>query len=278
MNKFIQNSIQKFSDLDIPYDLVYRQNTVAKHGLTAADYIQKDVIVWDPLILYPHLVLKCPSCIDESQILKPHGWKDGKDSYNSPRTLQDVKKEVFLVSRVYRCNKFHSVIAHDAAITEQVRHVAEMPFLLFHKTGITRELFHLISSMIIQGMQQQTILCLWNQMVKESLYRKKKQFEKDRLLPLKLKDANEVFPLPQPSQDVTRSRLFLRVITACIRAFYFSKQDLFTRVMSKTTAKTMSLDHTFKAAANIGFWCRGHWTRVFDTLFIIMNENGKRIQ
>ena len=39
-------------------------------------------------------------------------------------------------------------------------------------------------------------------------------------------------------------------------------------------ASSLSTDHTFKVSSNIGFWCNGKWVRLYDSLFIVMNEAG----
>ena len=39
-------------------------------------------------------------------------------------------------------------------------------------------------------------------------------------------------------------------------------------------ASSLSADHTFKVASNIGFWCNGKWVHLYDSLFIVMNEIG----
>lgn len=40
------------------------------------------------------------------------------------------------------------------------------------------------------------------------------------------------------------------------------------------TAFSLSADHIFKVSANIGFWCRGKWIQLYDSLFVVMNEIG----
>ena len=36
----------------------------------------------------------------------------------------------------------------------------------------------------------------------------------------------------------------------------------------------LSCDHTFKVSANIGFWFNKRWVKLYDTLFIVLNEDG----
>ena len=45
--------------------------------------------------------------------------------------------------------------------------------------------------------------------------------------------------------------------------------------MSQLTSKSwLSSDHTFKVAANIGFFWNNRWVKVYDSLFIVLNEIG----
>ena len=74
MNKqsdFIQECIRKFISKDIPSKLIYNINYVPKNCNKGEDYMLKDVIVWDPQILQVKLLLVCPTCTEESQLLHP---------------------------------------------------------------------------------------------------------------------------------------------------------------------------------------------------------------
>ena len=74
MNKqsdFIQECIRKFVSKDIPSKLIYNNNYVAKNCNKREDYMLKDVVVWDPQILQVKLLLVCPACTEESQLLHP---------------------------------------------------------------------------------------------------------------------------------------------------------------------------------------------------------------
>jgi len=41
-----------------------------------------------------------------------------------------------------------------------------------------------------------------------------------------------------------------------------------------TAEKWLSCDHMFKVSANIGFWLNKRWVKLYDTLFIVLNEEG----
>ena len=44
--------------------------------------------------------------------------------------------------------------------------------------------------------------------------------------------------------------------------------------MCQIRAVNLSADHTFKVAANIGFVRDGKWVKMFDSLFLVLNEVG----
>ena len=54
-----------------------------------------------------------------------------------------------------------------------------------------------------------------------------------------------------------------KIITACIIWDYFENESLYSRRMCEMNAnKWLSCDHTFKVAANIGFWWNKSWIKV----------------
>ena len=65
------------------------------------------------------------------------------------------------------------------------------------------------------------------------------------------------------------------MITACLVEIYFSKETLYTAKMAQTDVKAVSADHTFKVSANICIMLQGKWIKLYDALFIILNEKGK---
>ena len=66
-----------------------------------------------------------------------------------------------------------------------------------------------------------------------------------------------------------------KVIASCIGGNYLRKEHLYTKRMCQMAAeKWLSCDHTFKGFANIGFWLNRRWVKLYDTLFIDLNEEG----
>ena len=93
--------------------------------------------------------LTCPTCWS---LLKHRKWKDGSKYKDAPRKLFCIQERVLLVSSVYLCERNYQIISHDPQILSEVRKHIQIPFALFHKSGVTKELFDFISTSIQTGM------------------------------------------------------------------------------------------------------------------------------
>ena len=54
--------------------------------------------------------------------------------------------------REYGCKPGHEVVGHDPAVLEIINNKERVPFLLSHRSGMTRELLELIISMVCNGL------------------------------------------------------------------------------------------------------------------------------
>ena len=66
-------------------------------------------------------------------------------------------------SGVYVCDRRHQIIAHDPSILSQVKSILPIPFVLFHKAGVTRELHSFIISHVNAGLTISELQTLWLQ-------------------------------------------------------------------------------------------------------------------
>ena len=111
------------------------------------------VILWNPLV-QTQCDLACPYCHSS---LRTWRWNDGTSPYWMPRSIFSVQERVLLVSCVYLCGN-HQVITHDPNLLKSVREAGiRIPFILFHKSGMTEELHNFISSSIQAGLCIQEI-------------------------------------------------------------------------------------------------------------------------
>ena len=131
-------------------------------GNSPSAFLVQDIILWDPLALFPQFLFNCPSCGDQGlrKRLWPIRWKDGRATYDQPRCPYGLRNDVLLVGRVYLCKNKHQSLSHDPGILFQIKHKFPPPFVLFHKTGVTRELFQFFTSHITAGMSIADMLVL----------------------------------------------------------------------------------------------------------------------
>ncbi len=84
-------------------------------------------------------------------------------------------------------------------------------------------------------------------------------------------DSNRVITEPllyKQEKDFIGRKLISKVF---IRTF-LETEHIYTQYVAKKHGSWISFDHTFKVAANIGYWEHGSWRKLYDSLFIIMNE------
>ena len=124
----------------------------------AFPYLMLPVIIWSPLEQYSgYINNQCPKCeLDNLPVtcLVPFGWTNGHSSENQPRLLHCVHVNVLLVSRVYRCDNDHHVLAHHPSIIKlftagNLRCL--LPFHLWHRTGFTIPLLEYITDLVDSG-------------------------------------------------------------------------------------------------------------------------------
>ena len=119
----------------------------------------RSVILWDPLeqIRCKGLVV-CPQC---QSPLRPWRRKSASTKRDRPRSIFCIQEEVLLVSCVYLCeSSHHEVIAHDPSINLALKSSNIVtPFVLFHKSGVTRELYDYVS-ITIQILNDCSLICI----------------------------------------------------------------------------------------------------------------------
>ena len=223
-----------------------------------------DIIIWDPLTQL-QMDLECPSCDEPRTLLRAVRWKDGQTYYDQPRILFCIQRQVILASRVYRCFNDHQVLAHDAGILQLVANNIEIPFVLFHQHGVTRDLFRYIISHIHAGLRFTDIERLLGQMCYDT-------FASDLSSSALQVTFNNRNAETNQRQIQSPGR---RVITNCFLRCYFEQEHMYSQRMSELPSVWLSADHTFKVSANIGAWCQGVWVKQFDSFFTVLNEKGQ---
>lgn len=79
------------------------------------------------------------------------------------------------------------------------------------------------------------------------------------------------FPLFDPKRDsigrMLITRAFLRAFSEC--------EGMYTRHTASHCGHWLSADHTFKVSANIGYWSNQKWIKLYNAVFIVMDEENK---
>lgn len=120
--------------------------------ITEKDMLQPAVQFWDFEKVYEthcnKKTLNCPSC-SMSLTFVPFGQRFAL------RMLYDVDRPVLLVTSFLRCSskgkKQHEILGYDPRLLRMFPNL-DLPFMLFHKAGITKKMMEFILESIISGM------------------------------------------------------------------------------------------------------------------------------
>jgi len=257
------------------------QSSLNSHLPEPYHHLRPTLILWDPVsqrTLQNRLVI-CPRCDVAGVFLRPTHWKDGRNERNVPRLLFACNGVTYLVSKVYRCCNGHEIVAHYNSILQSFPSKEQLPFLLSHISGITKDLHDDIVLYSTTGMKIEQIECLIAQQHLQYFEKRREMFDNE----MKCCQGEQInsngstnshFPKSMPDELKALSNDF---ISQCIIYDYNKKEMLYTQCMAQTSAATsISRDHTFKVAANIGLLRQSDqkWEKRYDAMFCILNEDG----
>ena len=185
---------------------------------------------------------------------------------------------MLLVSKVYKCEHGHNIPAsYCHGISEPF---ACVPFILTHRSGMTRRLSDEIEDLLDRGLAISAVEELIKERYKRTLRNRLLRFLNDTQQAYELKFTQSV----QEMNFEVPGNLFPCPGDNLIRSIYIAsfeeKKHLFTEAMNSLNASWISCDHTFKAAANIGYERKedGAWITQYTSLFCIINEKGQVIR
>ena len=232
---FTASSCRYFTDL---------MDYVPSEQLLTLDYFcLPDIWIWDPILT--HGPLLCPHCKDDFnkmvKVEETNEWETGTRNSLVPRTLRTLSWYVALVGRMYKCENGHSIISYHAGILQQIK-IEIQPFMLGHQIGITNEVFDFIMRTVEFGSLFEAI--------EKTLY---SNFYDHLLRKLKLLDQ---FPGSE-ANEVVLKRIYKPLSNdSILKIFlinYERNHERYEKDFDDIICHTISIDHTFKAAANIGF-------------------------
>jgi len=239
------------------------------------DFLYPSIIIWNPFEDHNlEKTIKCPQC---QAYLHSHEkyWADGTQSYQ-PRTLYSFDHTVLLVSRVYMCFNRQILLAHDERLHKALSKSIDIPFILQHKTGYTKEFINKVVTLSNNGMNFFKIesMCIeehWNyhcvkeqkfwQVLKE--YKSQHPFEEIPTISFPKFKKDGI-----PSNDA---------IAQCFLKDFMEKEYYYVSEMTQLTSDVwISCDHTFKVASNIGYLREDNkWVRQYSAVFLVLNNEGK---
>ena len=213
------------------------------------------VILWNPLLTYSSVFsttgLQCTTCAKVCQLAS---WNDGGSPYAQPRLIHDIENFVYLVSAVYVCELGHRILAHDQRILDMLPCKDMVPFVLVHKSGFTSNFVCLCASLCQNGMNFHSLEGVihhrhWEFFEsRRSIYQtlhSTSTHEKHHSYPTlcfpTFKEFGEKY---LPSDDIIRK---------CFLAKFLEEKVAYINdIQSVCPGETLSFDHTFKFASNIG--------------------------
>ena len=210
-------------------------------------YLMPPVIIWSLLEQFPMLKSKifCPKCTSSGlrgTALHASGWRD-EGRRSEPRRIYGDDCVTLLVGRVYTCTKGHKIVGYHPDIIRSIP-ACFLPFSLWHKTGFTKHLTQLITSLITSGTSIYGIADILFQ--KQAIWycdQKKKFLElcggESRRFP-SLEEWQKCFTSSLPSQHAA---------TGCFLQDFWTKEARYTKCMEETSIDGwLSCDHTFASA------------------------------
>ena len=259
--------------------VIHPPNSLHTHGTPCLeDFLLPMVILWNPVLMYgtafPSTGLSCSKCKRPCRMAY---WNDGSSEHTQPRLIHDVEDVVLLVSAVYLCDEGHKTLAHDPTVFDMLPSKLVIPFILVYKSGFTVNFVNLCGSLCQSGMNFHSlegVIC----------HRRWEHFESRKKLyqcsiQLSLGDSSDHhFPSfldyhkkkHLPSDD-TISQCFLK-------KFMEEENAYLSEIQSLHPGESLSIDHTFKIASNIGYVRSDKkWVCQYDSAFLVFNENGKII-
>lgn len=256
-------------------------------------YLLPSVILWDPLQQLDCFKdgIKCPFEVhgDEEYLLEPRKsrkgefwWHAGLRSSLTPRQLCSSSWPAVLLSRIYFCTgkiNHRNYIAHDPEILSKIpaSEAHNIPFVLLHKTGFTKELSETVLSLVTSGMGLEDVEQVIYQQHITNFTQCKAKYEEDTKLCLanaNLQEVSSSFPDYKPIGVPS-----MEMILASLLDNFQERKIYYNQRMSELSARVLLMGHFYKASQQMGNRSTdgNGWVPKYDYIYTIMNEHGQVI-
>lgn len=235
------------------------------------EYLKPDIILWDLQKEFPELNgSNCPNekC-NEPLSLYPIAY-----TYMM-RVLYDFEKPVLLVTSMLRCKnaREHRFLGYDPRILKQLSDPDSVPFVLFHKVGMTKELFNSIMNQVSNGVKFGQIQDMLRKNYIQSHSDREKAYQ-TAVLQYQKDNPNEKSPTERfPSIKIKGPRNTF--IGQCFLLGFKEKEYFYKLSMSQLLADDWIKLDSLKLPTNVGTNAKGVWKKEVDHLFYCQNEVGQ---
>ena len=236
------------------------------------DFFLPMVLLWCPYsafsTIFPEDSIKCPTC---GCAVKHAYWNDGSSARAQPRLLHDSERITLLVSATYVCVNNHRLLAHDESILKLFPEHHMIPFELLHRAGFTRNCMDTCIALVTRGLNFHNVESFIAERRWEAFERQKHLVTLHQRIRGESMSSLDFWSSPYsnvPSNDL---------ISKCFLGRFLLDEKVYVREMLEIpSGDSISFDHTFKVAANIGFNREdGRWIQQYDSLFLVMSDSGK---
>ena len=185
-------------------------------------------------------------------------WNNGSSSTKQPWMIHGLNDIVYLVSSVYTCDKRHKILAHDDNILKLLPKTL-MPFILSHTAGFTIELYDMCTSFCHRGINFYNMESLIIEGRWECFVRKH-----DMLLARKDDSDHDFWKFIMSNSPSNN------MLAKCFLTGFLCHEDLYLQEMASIPiGESISFDHTFKIASNIGYVREDKkWISEYDSVFL----------
>ena len=261
-----------------PAGLIHPPN-IFSHPPQPDDFLLPFLMIWNPVLTYNSLFIESGlRCQQDgcNKLAITKYWNDGSTSHKQPRTIHGITDIVLLVSAVYVCENGHKILAHDPRVLKMIPCTSMIPFVLLHQTGFTREFVDLISSLCSSGMNFHSLETTVKRMRWENYLKRKSMYQYTVDNSKKFRDEMIKYPVFVEFDDGRNHVPSNDIIAKCFLSKFLEDEPHYRHnIRSTDTGHALSFDHTFKIAANIGYFRTDKkWIPQYDSAFFVFNSQG----
>eukprot|EP00794_Sanderia_malayensis_P009384 gene9384-10373_t len=262
---------------------IIRRTQVMQYDCREMDtYFCPPIVLWDPCFNYVRKFKRPVMCPDHFKILEPTGqWMNSSSNSRTPRAVWSAEGLHLLVAREYICpgtvfEESHRIRTTDSRLIDIIG--KDTCDILFSRKC---SFFKMVLSAMMDDVSRGASFCHIEQKMRQ------RQLDFVSLCEQELCDdlAMGIMHLNLEIDINGRVKELQQLLTGCvpdsetIRRTFVCWCNIYRKemesCMQRTEATALMADHTFKVSVNIGVHqeADSKWLRLFNSLFIVMNEN-----